>query len=814
MDLTPFQPICPSPQAATAPEAYVVACLIQGEWQRALMAIEELGPSPAYAPHLAAAGGRLLAERQWEQAARLAEAAICMDEGCAAAHRLLGEALERQLLRQSDPSLELRMEGALRRAVELDADELPARVALALLCLKQDRLVDARSLIERALELDPSDGAARDALKRLRKAVESENKTTGKMPAADPSGASEAEDLRRLAARAHQRAAEQSRAHGERPTLSLCLVTRDEAKNLPRVIESVRGLATEVIVVDTGSTDDTLRVARRLKARVESIPWEDDFAAARNHSLQLATGDWILVLDADDELLRESVPALAAWLRQSPAADVVGLYRRYPHPEMQRDSVSVQPRLFRNRRSLRFVGAIHEQLADEHGQPAQPDVTLTATIYHHGAIDGPGATQRRRVRNRRILERVLEADPEDTRARFYLGLTLYEGEAWREAAPHLEAVVRRNEAGCDFAPKAYACLANALLNDHRPFDAETVLQEGLHRFPHHPELWFCRGLLLDSLGRLEEAVEAHEAALRGRFGPSLNWHDWACREAKPHLALCDLRLSLGAPEAAERHLAAAEGFNGPQPYHEQIRLAIRQTQAEQARLLEEQKRQLTTLLTQLDAGDPAAGLEAVTMLLDAGRHEEAAELVERWGTADHQAEERSLAGGLVALAMGLATQALRVFRAVRKHRLDCLQAWCGEADACCALGQIDEAAQALREAGSLALETPQATQALGERYLRLEQWEEARRWLQRSLEQRDDDWTAWLSLGRASMQLGNLPVALNCYQRAATLSGGNAAVRIALGEARAHLARSRTTVATSMGSEPRVVPSLTSIQAR
>jgi tetratricopeptide (TPR) repeat protein len=779
------------PAAAAAPESYVIVCLIQGEWQRALAVIEELGPAPEYAPHLASVGARLLAERRWEEATRLAELAVRMDESCAAVHQLLAQCLDATLSRGREEVAEARMEAALRRAVELDPDEPAVRAALASLYLKQEYLVDARSLVEGALDLNPSDEAARDVLKRLRKAVESRSKTHDREIVGSGPPAGEAEELRRVAARAHQRATDACRRKEDRPGVSLCLITRDEARNLPRVIESVRGLATEIIVVDTGSTDDTIRVAERLKAKVETIAWEDDFAAARNHSLRLATGDWILVLDADDEICRENIPSLVDWLRQSPSVDVVGLYRRYPHPEMQRDSVSVQPRLFRNHRGLRFAGAVHEQLVHADGRMALPDVTLTATIYHHGAIEGPGATARRRERNSRILKRVLEQDPADLRARFYLGLTLFEGEAWRDAVVHLEAAVQSAGESCDFLAKGYSCLANALLNDHHPLDAQTVLEEGLRRFPDHPELWFCRGLLLDTLGRLEEAIAAHESALRGRFGPSLNWHDWACREAKPHLALCDLHLSLGEPDVAERHLTAAERFTSPQPYHPQIRSAIRETKAEQSRQAEDLQMRLSELRAELDAGDASAGLRAVSALVGAGHIAEAADLAERWGTADPEAVERMLALGKVALARGAAAEALDHFHAARERRPECLEAWWGEADACRLQGRLDEAEQAVREACAHTDDTADTAHALGERFLGLELWEEARHWLQRSLELRDDAWTAWLALGRASLHLGNLPGALHCFQRAATLSGGNAAVRVALGEARVHVARAK-----------------------
>src|SRR5206468_3149866 len=109
----------------------------------------------------------------------------------------------------------------------------------------------------------------------------------------------------------------------------------------------------------------------------------------------------------------------------------------YPHPRMQKDSISIQPRLFRNGRGLKYAGAIHEQLVTADGQVAQPGITLTAMITHHGGVDDPQAVVRRRERNLRILLQTLEHYPDDIRARFYAGLTCFEGEDWSGARSHL-----------------------------------------------------------------------------------------------------------------------------------------------------------------------------------------------------------------------------------------------------------------------------------------------------------------------------------------------------------------------------------------
>jgi glycosyltransferase involved in cell wall biosynthesis len=104
--------------------------------------------------------------------------------------------------------------------------------------------------------------------------------------------------------------------------ISLCMIVRDEEANLPRVLGSVKGLVDEMVIVDTGSTDRTIDVARSWGARVDRIEWPDDFAAARNHSLSLAKGDWILVLDGDDEFEREDIPVTRGVLEKTSALGV------------------------------------------------------------------------------------------------------------------------------------------------------------------------------------------------------------------------------------------------------------------------------------------------------------------------------------------------------------------------------------------------------------------------------------------------------------------------------------------------------------
>src|SRR5262245_30111600 len=138
--------------------------------------------------------------------------------------------------------------------------------------------------------------------------------------------------------------------------LSVCLVTRNEEQSLPRVLKSVAGLADEVVVADTGSTDRTVALAQQHGARVLPFAWDDDFAAGRNFALDQATGDWVLWLNPDEELLSASHDLV----RQSVARDDAFAYgvvvQELLQPEAQAPlPTSLQVRLFRRRPEVHYL---------------------------------------------------------------------------------------------------------------------------------------------------------------------------------------------------------------------------------------------------------------------------------------------------------------------------------------------------------------------------------------------------------------------------------------------------------------------------
>lgn len=213
--------------------------------------------------------------------------------------------------------------------------------------------------------------------------------------------------------------------------LSLCMIVKNEEEVLARCLDSVKALVDEVIIVDTGSTDQTMRVASTFTDQVYPFAWTDDFSAARNFSFSKATGDYIMWLDADDVfiktdqlLFRECREAL------SPTVSVVMMKYNTGFDENGNVTYSYyRERILKNDPALRWQGRVHEAITPI-GQVVYWDVAVTHHKLHPSDSD----------RNLRIFERQMrEGIALNPREQFYYGRELYYHKRYREALDVLES---------------------------------------------------------------------------------------------------------------------------------------------------------------------------------------------------------------------------------------------------------------------------------------------------------------------------------------------------------------------------------------
>ncbi len=198
--------------------------------------------------------------------------------------------------------------------------------------------------------------------------------------------------------------------------LSLAMIVKNEAARLPRCLSSVKNVVDELVIVDTGSSDDTVAIAQSFGATVYPWTWTDDFAAARNYGLAQTHGDWILVLDADETLIADSVPDLEYWMAQ-PNCLAVTLLRE--EVGAAQSPYSLVSRLFRRRPDIYFERPFHELIDDsvaavmEMESQWQVGTLAQPAIRHDGYQPTVIAARDKTERAARMMGRYLQAHPED-----------------------------------------------------------------------------------------------------------------------------------------------------------------------------------------------------------------------------------------------------------------------------------------------------------------------------------------------------------------------------------------------------------------
>lgn len=310
---------------------------------------------------------------------------------------------------------------------------------------------------------------------------------------------------------------------GREASISLCMIVRDEERFLGACLERVASVVDEIVIVDTGSTDRSVEIADAHGARVLHFEWCDDFSAARNHGLAAATGDWILVLDADELIAEDSLPRLRQLAQSERSA---GYYLSFVNDHEVLESQGIcMPRMFRRFESLRFVGVIHEQVieslqaeAEANGLAVYPS---DVCVLHFGCSDEVVASREKNARNDALFQKQLaltpehpyflykyadflrSIDPSDERIR-----TLLE-----RAHAALLAMSPEGMMSAPFAGEVVALLALELAASRRQDEAWRLLRDGLRSFPPTPNLLYVAGGVAQGLELHREAIDCFDRLL-------------------------------------------------------------------------------------------------------------------------------------------------------------------------------------------------------------------------------------------------------------------------------------------------------------
>ena len=331
-------------------------------------------------------------------------------------------------------------------------------------------------------------------------------------------------------------------------TVSLCIIARNEERFLDQCLKSVQSIADEIVLVDTGSIDGTLEIAKAHDAKIHHYTWNDSFADARNHALSLATGDWVLILDADEAFEPQDTQKFIDYINTTTVQGCHFTIINYIGPTTGgSNTLHNSLRLLRNNGAYQYAGAIHEQIRRVDGKEIPPGAfdLQDIRIHHYGYLNDVVQEKNKRGRNIPIIERLLEKDPEDSFMRFNLG------NEYMAAGNHLAGLEQYDRAYAHidiaqaYAPHLIYRRAMCLYTLRRMDAALCMLTQGLAIYPACTDFEYLRGTIHAECGQYTLAADCLDNCLRMGEPPSVLKFMENCSTTRPLLALGQMYRHIG-----------------------------------------------------------------------------------------------------------------------------------------------------------------------------------------------------------------------------------------------------------------------------
>jgi glycosyltransferase involved in cell wall biosynthesis len=306
-----------------------------------------------------------------------------------------------------------------------------------------------------------------------------------------------------------------------RNRLSLCMIVKNEEDCIERCLQSVKDIVDEMIIVDTGSTDRTPAICRSFGAKVYNFTWSGSFAAARNHSLEQATGDWILWLDADEEVDPVDGQKLRNIL-QMDSYDVVLLHLvNYYGEQAEEEKVfnMAQHRLFRNHKGFKFKNHIHEVLDLEGVLVTEEEKKrvglVPIKVYHYGYLDPITAQKNKFQRNVELLQKELQEPDYSPWILYYLASEYCGVQEYDTAFQYVnKAILAFMVEGHTPPSMIYKLKYTILLGTESYEGAWPGIEAAIKMYPDYVDLHYFKGVILYLKQMYKEAIEALAECLK------------------------------------------------------------------------------------------------------------------------------------------------------------------------------------------------------------------------------------------------------------------------------------------------------------
>lgn len=295
--------------------------------------------------------------------------------------------------------------------------------------------------------------------------------------------------------------------------ISGCLIVKNEAETIEKCIQSMLSILDELIVIDTGSTDCTVELAKKYTNLIYSYTWKDDFAEARNFAISKASYPWIIFLDADEYFSERSLSNIRKTIDEengSADAFMINGYNISLDSNQIADKFTVV-RVFRNHPKIKYYGRIHESLKKT-GNFVIADCTDIIEIFHTGYNRMIVEKQDKNERNIILLKRDLEDNPSNGNAHFYLSQQYVGMEKYEKVQFHANEALKHGISAIGREANAYVNYIHSslMLKNKSLASLIELCNECINKHPKYPDIYLLLAECLFKNSQIENAVRILE----------------------------------------------------------------------------------------------------------------------------------------------------------------------------------------------------------------------------------------------------------------------------------------------------------------
>ncbi len=307
-------------------------------------------------------------------------------------------------------------------------------------------------------------------------------------------------------------------------SVSLCMIVKNEEKNLRRCLKSAEKLVDEIIIVDTGSTDQTKAICESFSAKIYDYEWTDNFSDARNYCISKATSDWILWLDADEQLIINDIDATKKLLSDN-EADLFSLQLQHLTKKDQDDLeeyyISYHYRLFKNNCGYKFQGSIHEYITLENNRDLGKIKIMNSVIIRHYGYGEEDALEKS-IRNLKLLLKEKTMMSDNPWIDYHIAAELYRlkdiNRSYSFVNNAISMFVTQNLVP---PPLVYKLKYEIITNYCNTDNAVNAIEKAIELYPDYVELYFYKGRMLYQQKKYEDAIKTFQKCLViGEFNPN------------------------------------------------------------------------------------------------------------------------------------------------------------------------------------------------------------------------------------------------------------------------------------------------------